>query len=106
MIFGGLNSAGALLARNTRNFPNDIGLIFGEKRLTWAKVNSRANAFVSSLKKLGIKQGDRVAIYAKNSHHIIKQLNNANADHLTQELMALVSLSQTYVMAQTKFIIH
>jgi hypothetical protein len=44
--------------------------------------------------------------YAKNSHHIIKQLNNANADHLTQELMALVSLSQTYVMAQTKFIIH
>ncbi len=74
MIFGGLTSAGDLLARNARNYPHDIGLIFGEKRLTWEKVNSRANAFVSSLKKLGIKQGDRVAIYAKNSHQWVEAL--------------------------------
>lgn len=74
LIFGGLTSAGDLFARNARNFPNDIGIIFGEKRLTWAQSNARANRFVSSLRKLGISRGDRVALYAKNSNKWVEAL--------------------------------
>ena len=73
-IFGGLTSAGDLLTRNARNFPNDIGLIFGEKRLTWAQLNARANRFVSSLQKLGIGRNDRVALYARNSNEWVEAL--------------------------------
>jgi acyl-CoA synthetase (AMP-forming)/AMP-acid ligase II len=74
MIFGGLENAGDLLARNARNFPNDIGLIFGEKRLTWKELDNRAKAFANSLFELGLEHGDRVAIYAKNSNQWVEAL--------------------------------
>lgn len=74
MIFGGLTSAGDLLARNARNFPNDIGLIFGEKRPTWKELDERAKAFANSLFELGLERGDRVAIYAKNSNQWVEAL--------------------------------
>jgi acyl-CoA synthetase (AMP-forming)/AMP-acid ligase II len=74
MIFGGLENAGDLLARNARNFPNDIGLIFGEKRLTWRELDERAKAFANSLFELGLERGDRVAIYAKNSNQWVEAL--------------------------------
>jgi acyl-CoA synthetase (AMP-forming)/AMP-acid ligase II len=74
MIFGGLKNAGDLLARNARNFPNDIGLIFGEKRLTWKELDDRAKAFANSLCSLGLERGDRVAIYAKNSNQWVEAL--------------------------------
>jgi acyl-CoA synthetase (AMP-forming)/AMP-acid ligase II len=74
MIFGGLTSAGDLLARNARNFPDDIGLIFGDKRFTWSELDSRAKAFANSLFDLGLQRGDRVAIYAKNSNQWVEAL--------------------------------
>ncbi len=74
MIFGGLSGAGDLLARNARNFPNETAMIFGETRLTWAEMNARANRFVSSLQKLGIGFGDRVALYARNSNQWVEAL--------------------------------
>lgn len=74
MIFGGLSSAGDLLARNARNYPNQIGLIFGEKRFTWKELDERAKAFANSLFELGLEQGDRVAIYAKNSNQWVEAL--------------------------------
>ncbi|MCY7376540.1 MAG: AMP-binding protein [Pyrinomonadaceae bacterium] len=74
MIFGGLKSAGDLLARNARVNGRDVGLIFGERRLTWNEVNARANRLVSSLQKLGIGRGDRVALYARNSNQWVEAL--------------------------------
>jgi long-chain acyl-CoA synthetase len=74
MIFGGLENAGDLLARNARNFPNDIGLIFGDKKLTWKELDERAKAFANSLFELGLEHGDRVAIYAKNSNQWVEAL--------------------------------
>jgi fatty-acyl-CoA synthase/long-chain acyl-CoA synthetase len=74
MIFGGLSSAGDLLARNARNFPDDIGLIFGERRLTWRELDDRAKAFANSLFEMGLEPGDRVAIYAKNSNQWVEAL--------------------------------
>jgi long-chain acyl-CoA synthetase len=74
MIFGGLTSAGDLLARNARNFPNDIGLIFGDKKFKWKELDDRAKAFANSLFSMGIERGDRVAIYAKNSNQWVEAL--------------------------------
>ncbi len=74
MIFGGLSSAGDLFERNARNFPNDVGLIFGEKRLTWKELDLRAKAFANALFENGLERGDRVAIYAKNSNQWVEAL--------------------------------
>ena len=73
-IFGGLSGAGDLLARNARVMGRDTGLIFGDTRLTWREANARANRFVNSLQRLGIQRGDRVALYARNSHQWVEAL--------------------------------
>src|SRR6476661_4811605 len=73
-IFGGLSGAGDLLARNARVFGRDTGLIFGNVRLSWREVNARANRLANELQRLGIARGDRVAIYARNSHQWVEAL--------------------------------
>jgi acyl-CoA synthetase (AMP-forming)/AMP-acid ligase II len=74
MIFGGLTSAGDLLARNARDYPDKIGLIFENKRFTWNELDTRAKAFAHSLLEMGLERGDRVAIYAKNSNQWVEAL--------------------------------
>ena len=74
MIFGGLTSAGDLLARNARDFPDAIGLIFENKSFTWKQLDSRATNFANSLFEFGLEPGDRVAIYAKNSNQWVEAL--------------------------------
>ena len=101
MIFGGLNSAGDLLARNARNFPNDVGLIFGEKRLTWKELDSRAKAFANSLFELGLKRGDRVAIYAKNSNQWVEALFG-----LAQVGLISVTVNYRLTASEVAFIIE
>ncbi|MBK8809639.1 MAG: long-chain-fatty-acid--CoA ligase [Acidobacteria bacterium] len=95
MIFGGLDSAGDLLARNARNFPDDVGLIFEEKRFTWKELNGRAQAFAGALLRLGLEPGDRVAIYARNSNRWVEALFG-----LAQ--VGLVSVTVNYRLTATE----
>lgn len=74
MIFGGLTSAGDLLARNAREYPGGTGLIFDNTAWTWSELDARAKAIASSLRELGLKKGDRVALYAKNSNRWVETL--------------------------------
>ena len=73
-IFGGLYGAGDLLRRNAEVVGRETGLIFGNVRLTWCEVNARANAFANELRRMGIQRGDRVALYARNSHQWVEAL--------------------------------
>lgn len=73
-LFGGLSGAGDLLARNARIMGRDTALIYGDVRLTWREANARANRFVNSLQKLGLRRGDRIALYARNSHQWVEAL--------------------------------
>ncbi len=41
---------------------------YGEVRLNWAAFNERINRLANSLKKLGLKKGDHVAILLENCH--------------------------------------
>ncbi len=101
MIFGGLNSAGDLLARNARNFPNDVGLIFGDKKFTWKELDARAKAFANSLFELGLKRGDRVAIYAKNSNQWVEALFG-----LAQVGLISVTINYRLTANEVKFIVE
>ena len=101
MIFGGLNSAGDLLARNARNFPNDVGLIFGEKHLTWKELDTRAKSFANSLCSLGLERGDRVAIYAKNSNQWVEALFG-----LAQVGLISVTINYRLTATELEFIVE
>lgn len=73
-IFGGLSGAGDLLRRNAEVVGRETGIIFDEARLTWGEVNGRANAAANELRRLGLRRGDRVALFARNSHQWVELL--------------------------------
>jgi acyl-CoA synthetase (AMP-forming)/AMP-acid ligase II len=73
-LFGGFRGAGDLLRRNADVLGREPGIAFGSVRLTWREVNARANRFASALQQLGIQRGDRVALYARNSHQWVEAL--------------------------------
>ena len=74
MLFGGFTGAGDLLRRNAEVMGREPGLTFGAARFTWRAVNARANRLANELQRLGIKRGDRVALYARNSHQWVEAL--------------------------------
>ncbi len=74
ILFGGLSGAGDLLRCNAEVLGNQTGLIFGDRRLTWREVNARANRFANQMVRLGVRRGDRVAIYARNSNQWVESL--------------------------------
>lgn len=51
--------------------PKRDALIFMGKRITYSKLLKLSNQFAHSLAGLGVKKGDRVALYLSNTPHII-----------------------------------
>ncbi len=58
---------GGLVARNKRTVPDKEGIIYQDKRYTWAEVDDRVNTVANALIKAGVKQGDKVAMWMFNS---------------------------------------
>ena len=71
-IFGGLAGVGDMLSRNARVSGGKLGLVFEDTRLTWAQVNARCCRFANELRKLGVRRGDRVGLFARNSHQWVE----------------------------------
>jgi acyl-CoA synthetase (AMP-forming)/AMP-acid ligase II len=63
---------GEILQRNARRYPDKIALVFKDVRLTWGQVNSRVNALVNSLHKLGFSKGNRLTVLSMNCHQCIE----------------------------------
>jgi len=55
-----------LLTKNARVFPEKLAFIHGDRQLSYAQFNSRVNRLANALKRLGLKQGDNVAILQYN----------------------------------------
>ncbi len=59
--------ANDLYAALAKKRPNKLALICGERSLTYAELNARANRVANALTALGVQAGDRVAVMAYNS---------------------------------------
>lgn len=101
MIFGGLTSAGDLLARNARDYPEKVGLIFENRSWTWKELDNRAKTFANSLLQLGLQRGDRVAIYAKNSNQWVEALFG-----LAQVGLVSVTVNYRLTASEVAFIVE
>lgn len=59
---------GDLIRSIARRNPNGTGIVFEGKSFTWKEVNGRVNRLGNALLSLGLRKGDKVAIFAQNSH--------------------------------------
>jgi len=57
---------GTILTKAARIFPDNLAIAHGPSRLSYAEFNSRANRLANALGRLGIRQGDHVAILQYN----------------------------------------
>jgi len=57
---------GAFLAKRADLNPNRVGLVFEDTQLTFKQMNERACRTSHAFTKLGVEEGDRVAILAQN----------------------------------------
>ena len=60
------------LDRAQRLFANDVAMVSGGVRLTYAETWSRCRRLAGALTRLGVQPGDRVAILALNSHRYLE----------------------------------
>lgn len=59
---------GDLLRGLARRNPDGQGIVFEGKSFTWREVNERVNRLGNALLGFGLGKGDKVAIFAQNSH--------------------------------------
>ena len=59
-------NVGKLLTKSAQTFPRNLAIVHGSKKLTYAQFDSRVNCLANALYKLGVKQGDNVAVLQYN----------------------------------------
>ena len=60
-------TVGQVLERGAAQVPDKIAVIDGARKKTYSDLNSMADALATSLAEIGLKKGDRTAIYMPNS---------------------------------------
>lgn len=63
---------GDLLTQTARNYPDKVGVIWQEKRISWAQLNTKVNKLSRALLALGLAPGSRVAFVLDNGPEIIE----------------------------------
>ena len=61
----------ANLVESAIKYPNATATIFMDAKLTYAELDDLSDRFAAALQQLGVKKGDRVAIYTANSPQFI-----------------------------------
>jgi len=55
-----------LLDESAKKFPENIAIIFQDKKITYRELTEKVSSFATGLQKLGLVKNDRVAIYLPN----------------------------------------
>lgn len=63
---------GELLAQTARRFPSRVGLIHQDRRVDWQTLNSRVDAAVYSLRKMGLSKGDKLLVMSRNNQALFE----------------------------------
>ena len=61
------STVGRVLERSARRMPERLALTFAERRWSYAELDRAAGRVAAALLALGLKRGDRVAAFGKNS---------------------------------------
>ncbi|MFC9968354.1 FadD3 family acyl-CoA ligase [Nocardia ignorata] len=89
------------LRQTAAAYPHEPAIVDGETRLTWAELLDQVRIAARALIARGIEPGDRVAMWAPNTHHWVVA---ALAAHSAGA--ALVPLNTRYVAAEAVDVLH
>ena len=59
-------NVGQFLTKTARTFPDNLAVVHGQKKLTYAQFNMRVNKLANAFNRLGIQKEDRVALLQYN----------------------------------------
>ena len=59
------------LETSARRYPDHAAIINYGRRIAYAELNASCRRLAGALAELGVKKGDRVALYMQNSPHFI-----------------------------------
>jgi fatty-acyl-CoA synthase len=62
----------SFLERTLQVFPDQVGVVDGNRRLTYAQVGDRVYRLASALRQRGVTRGDRVAVLSPNAAEVIE----------------------------------
>ncbi len=65
---------GKLLTKSAGTFPNNLAIVHGSRRFTYTQFNARANRLANALYKLGVRQGDNVALLQSNYPEMLESM--------------------------------
>ncbi len=65
---------GTFLTKSARNFPENLAIVQGSKKLTYAQFNKRVNRLARALSGLGIQRQDNVAILMYNCSEMLESM--------------------------------
>ena len=65
---------GNLLTKSAKIFPGNLAIVHGPKKLTYLQFNARVNRLANALNRLGIRQGDNIALLQYNYPEMLETL--------------------------------
>jgi fatty-acyl-CoA synthase len=97
-------SVGQALERSAQMVPEKVCVLFKDQTMTYRALHRQSNALAAGLQQIGLKAGDRVAIYMANcpelyiAFYALQKIGAivawVNAAYRTQELMFILTNSQ------------
>lgn len=65
---------GTLLAQTAARLPDRAAIVWGDRRWSWAELESRVDALVAGLASLGLGKGDPILVQARNSNQMVEAM--------------------------------
>jgi len=94
-------SLGQILERGAARVPDKIAAVAGTTRKTYRELDSMASALAASLAEIGLKKGDRTAVYMPNSIEFMV------AFYALQKLGVIVAwVNPIYRPAEARFVLN
>ena len=97
-------SVGQALERSAQIVPEKVCVFFNDRSMTYSELDRQSNALAAGLQQIGLRKGDRVAIYMGNcpelyiGFYALQKIGAVvawvNAAYRTQELMFILGNSQ------------
>lgn len=84
-----------ILPGTAARLPDKIALIFGDRALTYDRLERLTNQAANGLKALGVKKGDRVTLFAQNSPEwVVSYLGIAKAGAVINPVNAMLTAEE------------
>src|SRR5690242_8442521 len=92
---------GELVARAAARFPDKPAILFKDQQISYSELNARVNRVANGLAALGVKSGDRVAIYIHNLPQFVEAFYGAQVVGAT-----VIPLNVMYKAGEIEYIMN